>query len=126
MDFIVELPESGGYNAIIVVVDSVGHAHFMETVTTITAAGATNLYVPPTHLEAPRSPLEGHLGLQPLVCCCVHERTLLATWNQACFIHRLPPTDRWPDRTGQPGVGTVHLVVHERRPGQLELPHSPR
>ena len=46
MDFIVKLPESREYDAIMVVVDSVGkHAHFMETVTTITAAGATNLYL---------------------------------------------------------------------------------
>ena len=46
MDFIVELPESGGYDAIMVVVDSVGKcAHFMETVTTITTAGTMNLYL---------------------------------------------------------------------------------
>ncbi len=46
MDFISELPESGGYDSIMAVVDSVGkRTHFTETVTTITATGATNLYL---------------------------------------------------------------------------------
>ena len=46
VDFIVQLPESGGYDAIIVVVDSVSkRAHFMEMDTTITAAGTANLYL---------------------------------------------------------------------------------
>ena len=45
VDFISELPESGGYNTIMVVIDSVGkQLHFTETVITVTAAGATNLY----------------------------------------------------------------------------------
>ena len=46
VDFISELPESGGYDSIMVVVDSTGkRAHFVETVTTVTAAGAANLYL---------------------------------------------------------------------------------
>ena len=46
IDFITELSESGGHNAIMVVVDSVGkQAHFVEVVTTIMAAGSANLYL---------------------------------------------------------------------------------
>ena len=46
VDFISELLESGGYNSIMVAVDSVGNrSHFVKTVTTVTAAGAANLYL---------------------------------------------------------------------------------
>ena len=46
VDFIVELPESEGKDAIMVVVDSVTkHDHFMDMVTTLSAAGTAKLYV---------------------------------------------------------------------------------
>jgi Integrase zinc binding domain len=46
VDFIVELPESEGKDAIMVVVNSVTkRAHFMDTVTTLSAAGTPRLYV---------------------------------------------------------------------------------
>ena len=46
MDFILELPESGRYDSIMVAVDSIGKcSHFIEMVTTVTAAGAANLYL---------------------------------------------------------------------------------
>ena len=46
MDFISELPESGGYNSIMVAINSAGKcSHFVETVTTVTAARAANLYL---------------------------------------------------------------------------------
>src|SRR6266511_1401492 len=46
IDFITELPDSGSYDTIMVVVDSVGkQAHFIKVVTTITAAGSATLYL---------------------------------------------------------------------------------
>lgn len=46
VDFIVELPESEGYDTIMVVVDTVGKcAHFIEMHTMVTALGATCLYL---------------------------------------------------------------------------------
>ena len=46
VDFIVELPESKGKDAIMVVVNLVTKCgHFMDTVTTLSAAGTAKLYV---------------------------------------------------------------------------------
>jgi hypothetical protein len=46
VDFIVELPKSHGYDAIMNVVNSVTKcAHFIPTHTTITAKGAARLYL---------------------------------------------------------------------------------
>jgi hypothetical protein len=46
VDFIVELPESEGKDAVMVVVDSVTkQAHFIDTVTTLSSAGTAKLYV---------------------------------------------------------------------------------
>jgi hypothetical protein len=46
VDFIVELPESHGYDAIMNIVDSVTKcAHFIPTHTTINAEGAAHLYL---------------------------------------------------------------------------------
>jgi transposase InsO family protein len=45
VDFIVELPESRGYDAVLTMVDSAGkRGHFLPTTTTVTAEGAANIY----------------------------------------------------------------------------------
>jgi len=46
MDFVVELPESSGHDAVMTVVDSVSkRVHFVLTHTTVTAEGATRLFL---------------------------------------------------------------------------------
>jgi len=46
VDFIVELPQSAGHHSIMVVIDSVvKRAHFISTVTKISATGATHLFL---------------------------------------------------------------------------------
>jgi len=46
VDFIVELPQSAGHDSIMVIVKSVTkHAHFVSTVTTISATGAAHLFL---------------------------------------------------------------------------------
>jgi len=46
VDFVVELPESSGHDAIMTVVDSVSkRVHFVPTHTTVTAEGAARLFL---------------------------------------------------------------------------------
>jgi len=46
VDFIVELPQSAGHDSVMVIVDSITkHAHFVSTVTTISATGAAHLFL---------------------------------------------------------------------------------
>ena len=46
VDFIVELPESEGKDAVMVVVNSVTkHSHFVDMVTTLSATGTARLYI---------------------------------------------------------------------------------
>jgi len=116
VDFISELLESGGYNSIMVAVDSTGkRSHFVETVTTVTATGVANLYLQNVWKlhGLPRTAIPRRL----------HEGAIPTARNRSRDIYRLPPTDRQTDRTGQPGTGTVPADLRQRKTGQLV--HTP-
>ena len=93
MDFIVELPEAHGFDAVMNVVDSVSKcAHFIPTNTTITAVGATCLF-PPSCLEAAWPP-PGRCFSQG--CAIVHKFTSELYRLQAFASQPLLPiTPRW-------------------------------
>ena len=65
VDCITELPEANGKDCIMVVVDSITkRSHFIDTVTTISAAGSARLYVK-------------HVSIRS----GIHPRTIPTPWN---------------------------------------------
>jgi len=83
MDFVLELPELGGYDSIMIAVDSVDKpsSHFIETVTTVTAAGAANLYLWNVWKLHPWPPTEGCVQLQTAIHHCLYEGAILTVGN---------------------------------------------
>jgi len=116
VDFISELLESGRYDSIMVAVDSAGkHSHFVETVTTVTAARAANLYLRniwKLH-GLPRKVVSGR-GPQ-FVAAFMKELYRLLGIEAATSTAYHPQTDGQTERVNQELEQYLRLFVGERQ-----------
>src|SRR5258707_493742 len=102
VDTIGELPESKGYNAILVAVDRLSkHIHAVPTITTVDSAGVARLFL--EHVWRHHRLLEAIISDRE----CLHIQLLKRTSHTPQYLthplHCIPPTDRWTDGVSKPG-----------------------
>jgi len=116
VDFILELLESGGYDSIMVAVDSVGKcSHFVEMVTTVTAAGAANLYLQNIwKLHGLLQKVVSNCGPQ-FVAAFMKELYRLLGIEAATSTTYHPQTDGQTERVNQELEQYLRLFVRERQ-----------
>ena len=113
VDFIVELPDSTGYDVVMVVVDSVGkRSHFIPTNTTVSALGAARLF------------LHYVWKLHGLPCHVVSDRGVQFIADFTCKLYRLlgiklatstayhPQTNGQTEQVNQELEQYIHLFVN--------------
>jgi hypothetical protein len=122
VDFIVELPESHGYNTIMNVIDSVTkRVHFIPMHTTITAEGAARLYLRDVwkHHGTPRVVLSDR-GSQ-FIAGFTRELYKLLGIKLAMSTAYYPQTDGQTERTNQELEGYLRIFTSRRQDDWDEL-----
>ena len=122
VDFIVELPESHGYDAVMVVVDSMSkRRHFIETNTTITAAGSARLFLKHVwKLHGLPSVIVSDRGVQ-FVAEFTRELYRLLGVKLATSTAYHPQSDGQTERVNQELEQYIRLWVNERQDDWDEL-----
>jgi hypothetical protein len=122
VDFIVELPESEGKDAIMVVVSFVTkHAHFVDTVTTLSAAGTARLYV--QHIWKHHSlPEKALLDRGPqFIAEFMKELYQLLGIRLAATTAYHPQGDGQTERVNQELEQYLHLFINQRQDNWVGL-----
>jgi hypothetical protein len=122
VDFIVELPESGGYDAVMVSVDRLSkRAHFIPTNTTVTALGTARLFLHHIwrHHGFPRRVVSDR-GTQ-FVADFMKELYRLLGIEGASSTAYHPQTDGQTERVNQELEQFLRLFVNERQDNWFDL-----
>jgi len=116
MDSVLELPESGRYNSIMVAVDSIGKcSYFVEMVTTVTATRAANLYLQNVwKLHGLLWKVVSHHGLQLVAAFMKNLYKLLGIKAMTSTAYH-PQTDRQMERVNQELEQYLWIFIRERQ-----------
>ena len=122
VDFIMELPEAHGYDAVMVAVDTLGkRAHFVPTHTTVTASGAARIYL--HHIWKLHGLPEGVISDRgpQFVAEFMHELYRLLGIRMASSTAYHPQTDGQTERVNQELEQYVRIFTSERQDDWDEL-----